>query len=322
MAIVLGKLTKVEDLRTVWKHEASDFTRWLAESENMALLSETIGLDITTVQVEDNVGDFNVDIYAIDETSGKRIIIENQLEKTNHDHLGKIITYASGKDANYIVWIVKKARNEHRQAIDWLNEHTDSELNFFLIEMELWKIGNSDVAPKFQIICQPNDWTKMVKETYGTGETTELKTKQGEFWDDFNTYCKQAKVDFSLRKALPHHWYDIAIGTSRAHVSLWLNSKKKYISCNLYIGGRDRDENKDLYSYILANKDEVERALGNNIEWYLLENKKASIIGINNSLDFNDEESWEQMFEWFAETATKFKQVFYNLIQNYEKRQE
>ena len=144
----------------------------------MALLSETIGLDITTVQVEDNVGDFNVDIYAIDETSGKRIIIENQLEKTNHDHLGKIITYDSGKDANYIVWIVKKARNEHRQAIDWLNEHTDSELNFFLIEMELWKIGNSDVAPKFQIICQPNDWTKMVKETYGTGETTELKTKR------------------------------------------------------------------------------------------------------------------------------------------------
>ena len=117
MAIVLGKLTKVEDLRTVWKHEASDFTRWLAESENMALLSETIGLDITTVQVEDNVGDFNVDIYAIDETSGKRIIIENQLEKTNHDHLGKIITYASGKDANYIVWIVKKARNEQEKCI-------------------------------------------------------------------------------------------------------------------------------------------------------------------------------------------------------------
>lgn len=109
MSIILGKLTKVEDLRTVWKHEALDFTRWLAEPINMALLSEAIGLDIATVQVEDNVGDFNVDIFAIDETSGKKIIIENQLEKTNHDHLGKIITYASGKDANYIVWIVKKA---------------------------------------------------------------------------------------------------------------------------------------------------------------------------------------------------------------------
>ena len=107
MSIILGKLTKVEDLRTVWKHEALDFTRWLAEPINMALLSEAIGLDIATVQVEDNVGDFNVDIFAIDETSGKKIIIENQLEKTNHDHLGKIITYASGKDANYIVWIVK-----------------------------------------------------------------------------------------------------------------------------------------------------------------------------------------------------------------------
>ena len=124
------------------------------------------------------------------------------MKKTNHDHLGKIITYASGKDANYIVWIVKKARNEHRQAIDWLNEHTDTELNFFLIEMELWQIDDSALAPKFQIVCQPNDWTKMVKETYGAGETTELKTKQGEFWDDFNTYCKQEKVDFNFKSSI------------------------------------------------------------------------------------------------------------------------
>ena len=322
MSIILGKLTKVEDLRTVWKHEAMDFTRWLAEPNNMALLSEAIGLDIATVQVEDNVGDFNVDIFAIDETSGKKIIIENQLEKTNHDHLGKIITYASGKDANYIVWIVKKARNEHRQAIDWLNEHTDTELNFFLIEMELWQIDDSALAPKFQIVCQPNDWTKMVKETYGAGETTELKTKQGEFWDDINTYCKQEKVDFNLRKALPHHWYDIAMGTSRAHISLWLNSKKKSISCNLYIGGRDKDENKDLYSYLLAHKEYIENLLGKDIEWSLLENKKASIIGINKNLDFNIKANWEQMFDWFAITASSFKRAFYDIIQDYEKRHE
>lgn len=322
MSIILGKLTKVEDLRTVWKHEALDFTRWLAEPNNMALLSEAIGLDIATVQVEDNVGDFNVDIFAIDETSGKKIIIENQLEKTNHDHLGKIITYASGKDANYIVWIVKKARNEHRQAIDWLNEHTDTELNFFLIEMELWQIDDSALAPKFQIVCQPNDWTKMVKETYGAGETTELKTKQGEFWDDFNTYCKQEKVDFNLRKALPHHCYDIAIGTSRAHISLWLNSKKKSISCNLYIGGRDKDENKDLYLYLLAHKEYIENLLGKDIEWSLLENKKASIIGINKNLDFNIKANWEQMFDWFAITASSFKRAFYDIIQDYEKRHE
>lgn len=319
MAIVLGKLTKVEDLREVWKHEALDFTRWLAAPENMALLSDTVGLNITTVQVEGNIGDFNVDIFAVDETSGKKIIIENQLEKTNHDHLGKIITYASGKDATYIVWIVKKARNEHRQAIDWLNEHTDIELNFFLIEMELWQIDNSPLAPKFQIVCQPNEWTKMVKESYGSGEITELKTKQGEFWDDFNTYCKQEKVNFSLRKALPHHWYDIAIGTSRAHISLWLNSKKKSIGCSLYIGGRDKDENKNLYTYIATRKEHIEEVLGQRLEWSILENKKTSTIGISTDFDFYDKKDWEQMFEWFAVTASQFKHVFYGIIQDYEK---
>ena len=125
-----------------------------------------------------------------------------------------------------------------------------------------------------------------------------------------------------MRKALPHHWYDIAIGTSRAHISLWLNSKKKSISCNLYIGGRDKDENKDLYSYLLAHKEYIENLLGKDIEWSLLENKKASIIGINKNLDFNIKANWEQMFDWFAITASSFKRAFYDIIQDYEKRHE
>ena len=318
MGIILGKLNKIEDLRTVWKHEALDFTRWLSEPDNIALLNDAIGLDITNIHVEDSVGDFNVDIYAEDETSGKKIIIENQLEKTNHDHPGKIITYASGKDASYIIWIVKKAREEHRQAIDWLNEHTDSELNFFLIEMELWQIDDSALAPKFQIICKPNDWMKSLKDSSGSKEVTELKSKQGDFWDDFIGFCRAEKVDFNLRKALPHHWYDIALGTSRAHIQLTINSQRKCITCNLYIGGGDKEENKGLYNHLESNKKVIEDFLGYPLEWNILENRKASIICTSKDIDFNSKNNWEEMFSWLAETTSKFKHAFLPVIQSYE----
>ena len=123
----LRALEKV-DLRTVWKHEASDFTNWLAQDENLSLLSDEIGIDISLIQTEASVGKFNVDILAEEENTGRKIVIENQLESTNHDHLGKIITYASGFDAEIVIWIVKDVRDEHKQAIDWLNEHTDDKI--------------------------------------------------------------------------------------------------------------------------------------------------------------------------------------------------
>ncbi len=133
----LSTLEKV-NLRQVWKHEASDFTNWLAQDENLDLLSDEIGIDISLIQTEASVGKFNVDILAEEDNTGRKIVIENQLESTNHDHLGKIITYASGFDAEIIIWIVKNVRDEHKQAVDWLNEHTDEKINIFAIKMEVW----------------------------------------------------------------------------------------------------------------------------------------------------------------------------------------
>lgn len=143
----LAKIKNVE-LRDVWGHEATDFTNWLSKQENLDLLSEEIGLDIKLIQTEANVGRFNVDILAEEEGSGRKIIIENQLESTNHDHLGKIITYASGYDAEIVIWIVKDFKEEHQKAVDWLNEHTDQNISFFLIKLQLWKIGSSKTCSK------------------------------------------------------------------------------------------------------------------------------------------------------------------------------
>ncbi len=148
--IALGKLKKIEDLRSVWKNEATDFTRWLSQEQNLLSLGDAINMDLELDGVESSVGEFRVDIVCREKDTTNRVIIENQLEPSNHEHLGKLITYASGKEARVVIWIVKTAREEHAKAIEWLNEHTD--IDFFLIEMELWQIGDSEVAPKFSII--------------------------------------------------------------------------------------------------------------------------------------------------------------------------
>lgn len=170
--IELGTLKEIKDLREVWPHEAHDFTPWLAK--NIDVLSETVGIDILIDETESSVGDFNVDIFATDADTGKKVIIENQLEETDHDHLGKLITYASGKSADLVIWLVRKARPEHRAAIEWLNNHTDERIGFILCEIKLFKIGDSEPAPKFEIIEQPNDWVKEMRKPFGSLERKAL----------------------------------------------------------------------------------------------------------------------------------------------------
>ena len=168
----LGKLQEIKDLREAWPHEARDFTPWLAE--NIDLLSERLGIDISIEETESPVGGFNVDIFATDADTGKRIIIENQLEDTDHDHLGKLITYASGKSADLVIWVVKKAREEHRAAIEWLNNHTDEDIGFILCQIKLLRVDDSNIAPMFEIIEQPNNWAKEMKKPSSSRTVTKL----------------------------------------------------------------------------------------------------------------------------------------------------
>lgn len=167
----LGRLEEITDLRTVLSNEATDFTPWLAADENISLLADAVDLEIAVEETESNVGDFHVDIFATDAITGRRIIIENQLEDTNHDHLGKLITYAAGKSAEIIIWIVKHAREEHRAAVEWLNNNTDEHIGFFLCEIKLYRIGDSAPAVKFDVIEKPNDWTKELRKVESISET-------------------------------------------------------------------------------------------------------------------------------------------------------
>lgn len=304
MGSSLGRIEQV-DLRRAWNHEATDFTNWLAAEENISLLSDEIGIDLKILQTEASVGKFNVDILAEEENTGRKIIIENQLEVTNHDHLGKIITYASGFDAEIVIWIVKEVRDEHKQAIDWLNEHTDENINFFAIKMELWQIGDSPFAPKFQIISKPNDWAKAIKKSVGQSKMTDTKVMQIEFWDKFIEFCNSNKTNLKLRKARPQHWYDISLGNSIAHLTLTMNTQANFISCEVYIS-----DNKVLFDKLFLKKDRIEDELGVSLKWMRLDNKKACRIKNIEEANLEDAEHWDKYFEWMKSSAERFLKVF------------
>jgi len=178
----LGKFQQVE-LREHWGKEATDFTPWLTKEENIKELGKTIGIeDIEFEDREVSIGSFKADILCRDSDNNK-IIIENQLEKSNHSHLGQIITYASGVDASIIIWICSEITDEHRQAIDWLNEHTDEDINFFAIVIELWKIDDSIPAPRFNVMCRPNKWAKTTKAATTSTSRHEYTEEECEpFW--------------------------------------------------------------------------------------------------------------------------------------------
>ena len=264
--MAIGKLEEV-DIRKLWKHEQYDFSEWLSKKENIENLNDILGLTLVDISKETYVGAYRCDLFAKDETTGIKVIIENQLEMSNHDHLGKIITYASGLDAKVVVWIVKEAREEHRSAIEWLNNNTNSNINFFLIEIHAYKIGNSDNAPMFQVIEQPNDFIKNNKSINSSDTMNKSQSQRVEFWNQFNNVLVERGKPFNVRKATTDHWYNVAIGTSDAHIDITLVNKDSVIGVELYI-----TDNKDLFDKLYQKKDEIESDLGFKLDWKSFKN--------------------------------------------------
>lgn len=301
----IGKLQEVE-IRNLWHHEQYDFSAWLVKDDNIALLNEKLGLTLVDINTEAYVGAYRCDIVAVDETTGIKVIIENQLENSNHDHLGKIITYASGLDAKVIVWIVKEARDEHRSAIEWLNNNTSKDINFFLIELHAYKIGDSDPAPMFQIIEQPNDFIKESKNNKSADAMNKRQSERVEFWTIFNEHIINRGKPFSVRKATTDHWYDIAIGTSAAHISVTLVNKDSFVGVELYI-----NSNKALFDKLYEDREEIEKQLGFKMDWQRLDNAKASrILYRINGLNFDDHSNYDALIDEAIDKVIKMKSVF------------
>ena len=301
----LGKIKEV-DIRSVWPHEQYDFSKWLAEEENIRALGEEMNLSLTDVDTERFVGSYRCDIICKDELTGKSVLIENQLEQTNHDHLGKIITYASGLDASVVVWIVAKARDEHASAIEWLNKHTDDDLSFFLIEVHAYTIGDSTPAPMFKIVEQPNDFAKTVKSIAHKGELNETQTNRIQFWTQFNDVIEQRGKPFNKRKATSDHWYSVAIGSSQCHISIDLVNKEHRIRVGVWVS-----DNKELYDCFYEHKDEIEDSAGCNFVWDRLDNKKAAIICTYiPGLNYNKQENYPELMNKIVDLVIVMRSAF------------
>lgn len=301
----IGKLREV-NLRELWKHEQYDFSEWLSNKENLEMLDDILGLTLTDISKEVYVGSYRCDLVATDESSGIKVIIENQLEFSNHDHLGKIITYASGLDAQVIVWIVKQAKEEHKSAIEWLNNNTNSDINFFLIELHAYKINDSLPAPYFEVVEKPNDFIKNNKVNGNQSELNKSQSERLEFWNMFNEVLINKGKPFNVRKATTNHWYDVAIGTSSAHVGISLVNKESIICLELYI-----NDDKDLFDKLFHEKEQIEEELGFKLIWDRLDNGKASRIKYNiQGLNFNDHSNYDELMNKAIDNAVKLKNVF------------
>lgn len=307
--MAIGKLEEV-DIRELWKHEQYDFSEWLSKKENIENLNDILGLTLVDISKETYVGSYRCDLFAKDETTGIKVIIENQLEMSNHDHLGKIITYASGLDAKVVVWIVKEAREEHRSAIEWLNNNTNSNINFFLIEIHAYKIGNSDNAPMFQVIEQPNDFIKNNKSINSNDTMNKSQSQRLEFWNQFNNVLVERGKPFNVRKATTDHWYNVAIGTSNAHIDITLVNKDSVIGVELYI-----TDNKEFFDKLYQRKDEIENDLGFKLDWRRLNNSKASrIVTFIKGLNFDDHSNYNELINKTIDLAVLMRDTFKKYI--------
>lgn len=268
--MTISRLTKVP-LRDLWKHEAHSFTVWLAD--NLDFLSEALGYQLTLDQREISAGDFSADIRAED-PQGNYVIIENQLEKTNHDHLGKLITYMSNLDAKTAIWITSEPRPEHEAAVHWLNETLPEDTAFYLIKIEAYKIGDSDSAPLFTIVAGPSPETKQVGAQ--KKELAKRHVQRLDFWKQLLEKSKEKTSVFSNISAGTKSWVSASAGRRGFIFAYVINMD--YWSVEVYIDTGDGNENKRFFDKLFLQKDKIEKIFGNSLEWQRLDERRASRI--------------------------------------------
>ena len=300
----LGTLKRV-DPRSVWEHEAHDFTPWLRE--NIELLAEAVGLELDLVETESPVGGYAVDLYAKDLNTGRWVIIENQLEQTDHVHLGQLMTYGAGKEAGVVIWISPKFRDEHREALNWLNEITDESVSFFGIELQVLRIGDSLPAPNLRLVVQPSDWRGIV----GPSALTPLQRAYLAFFTGLLDKVKAEHPHLTrATKAYPQSWFNFPVG--RSGFSLYTSfARGGVFAVGLYIGTGDKTKNKTAFDALHEDQEKIEGDVGQRLVWQRLDEKQASGVQCrtNGSID-DDPTHLEELRDWAVELVSTFRKVF------------
>ena len=307
----LSKLERVP-LNEAWKHEAGEFTPWLAEADNLNMLADALGLsELVLVATEHWVGSFKLDILC---TNGdEQVIIENQLEETDHKHLGQILTYAAGVGAKKVIWVAQHFRPEHAAALEFLNESTTDALSFFGVQVELWRIGNSPLAPNFEVIVKPNDWAKSGQEqAKAAAIASPTKQLQQKFWVALIERLAKSAPQIRPQKPRPQHWLNNSIGRSGFGLNLTANTKDERLGVELWIPGPGA---KQHFANLAAKKAEVESSLGFELDWQELPDAIACRVAAwYPHAPIDDEQRWDEYLGWLVQRLVKMDKVLRPIV--------
>jgi hypothetical protein len=303
MVYPVSRLVSVP-LREIWAHEATSFTVWL--SENLDFISDTIGFELSLVEREASAGPFSADILAED-SNGNYVIIENQLNQTDHDHLGKLITYMSNLEARTAIWVSSNPRPEHEKAVHWLNETLPADTAFFLIKIEAFRIDESAPAPKLTIIAGPSLESKQVGQQ--KKELAERHVMRLEFWRQLKERIQGRTPLHANIAPSKDNWISTGAGKSGFAYSYVIRMKDAQVE--LYIDTGEEKENKRIFDRLFSQKDEVEKKFGSGLDWQRLEGKKASRVRyVVEGLGLEDRENWPELHERLIDAMIRLHNAF------------
>lgn len=318
----LGRLHRL-DLRDIWLSEPQDFTPWLAQEENLKILGDVLGIELELEAQEKNVGPFRADILCRSLDDDSLVLIENQLEKTDHIHLGQLLTYAAGLQSVTSVWIAATFTEEHRAALDWLNQVTNDSVRFFGLEIELWQIDESVPAPKFNVVSKPNNWSRLVSQAarqMNDQPATKGKALQLKYWKSFASYLKDQRSPIRPQTPRPQHWMTFGIGRSGFNMHGLLNTRENRIGVEVTMTD---SSSKDYFNTLQREKDSIEDAFGASLEWLELpEKKQAKIAFYKQDCDLYAEDRWPKYMAWMRDHLEKLDRIFRERIKRLEKFEE
>lgn len=314
-----GEIVEKTDLRDYWPNEEKDFSQWLSQEPNLRLLGNALDMDLVLRGVEKRVGSFEADIVAIqrneEAVDDDIVIVENQLERTNHDHLGKLLTYAAGlreetTKSVTLVWIAKEVREEHRHAIDWLNQITDDRTDFFAVELKIWQIEKSLPAPRFHVVCQPNQRLKALTDSKHP-ESADAEALL-DFWEAFKDSAVGVSLPLGKPKANPT--MNLRLGRSGFSIRLKILRQEKKLRCSLTINHSDSHHALEL---LRAEKSSIESKTTPLSGWESKPSQRRQMVYIErNDSDFTNKAAWPTYFAWFKEYGQRFYDAFGSRIQH------
>jgi hypothetical protein len=310
--MTIGRRTSVNDIREIWPTEPK-FSDWLASGDGIELLSQDLGIEVENLRREERGCDFPCDLVGnIVGDDEHAVTIENQYGKTNHDHLGKFLTYAATHRALTCVWIAERIADDHRAAVDWLNANTPESFSFFAAELKAYRIGDSPPAPQLDVVCQPNVAIKPSRQ----GETKAERERhewRRQFWEEIHDVLREGKPKFRLQKAGSSSWSTIRLGSSDVSMCMDLTPKHKTIGVTTWIKGADKE---GWYAHFKDARAQIEAAIGHELKWNPLPGKKSAWVSLAVDIDPKHEPNREQVKQWFCKMVPVWHKVFSEFVSN------